>query len=437
MSRERLLFVESNTTGTGMLALGTAARLGYEPVFLTADPSRYAGLERTGARVVRCDTGSAGSLREAATGPISGPISGPIAGVTTTSEFYLAATAALAQELGLPGNPADVVRTCRDKAAVRLRLDRAGIPQPRWRCARSVDEVPEAVAAVGLPCVVKPVDDSGSANVRVCASVREAADQARVVLAVRRNVRGQPTAGTVLIEEYVAGPEYSVEMFSHRGEARCVGVTRKTVGAPPYCVELGHLHPAGLTPAEESALVETVRAVLGALGVMTGPTHTEVKVGAIIEVNCRLAGGMIPELVRLARGVDLLEQQLRCAVGEPPDLDARAGGYAGIHFITAGRAGTLRGVAGLERVARHPGIAQVTVTARRGAEVRPPRTAYDRLGFVIAAGDSPSAVTSALSSAARTVVPLLTATEPTTEPAAEPAAEPTSEPTSEPTTSIA
>ncbi len=393
MSRGRLLFVESNTTGSGMLALRTAARLGYEPVLLTSDPARYRGLRETGAQVVRCDTSRVTAVRPA--------LPGRVAGVTTTSEFFLPVAAALAQELGLPGNPVDVVRTCRDKSAVRRRLAEAGIPQPRWACARSPEEIPDAVAAVGLPCVVKPVDDSGSANVRICGTVREAQAQARAVLAVRHNVRGQPTAGVALVEEYVAGPEYSVEMFS----GRCVGVTRKVMGAPPYCVELGHLHPADADPA----LAETVRAALKALDVRVGPTHTEIKAGALIEINCRLAGGMIPELIRLARGVDLLEQQVRCAVGAAPDLEPRTDGWAGIRFFTARRTGTLRDVLGLDHARRTPGVTQVTMTARRGAPVRPPRTAYDRLGFVIAAGDSPAAVTASLSAAARRVVPVITA----------------------------
>ena len=420
MSRRLLLFVESNTTGTGMLALGTAGRLGFEPVFLTADPGRYAGLAETGARVVRCDTDSQEELVAAvgvAAGAPSSDLSQPtdLAGITTTSEFFLPAVAGLAERLGLPGNPPEAVRTCRDKAAVRRALEDAGIPQPAWATASAVDQTDAALARTGLPCVVKPVDDSGSNNVRICHDPAEAREAVSAVLAVRVNTRGQPTAGLALIEEYVPGPEFSVEMFSTDGQAHCVGVTRKTVGPPPYCVETGHLHPAGLPPHEEAALVETTRAVLKALGVLTGPTHTEIKLGpagpALIEVNCRLAGGMIPDLIRRARGVDLLEQQLRCAVGERPELGPAPGssavGWAGIRFLTADRPGTLRELAGLDRALEVPGVVQATATARPGVRVDVPRNAYDRLGFVIAAGQSPDVVTQALETAGRLVTPVL------------------------------
>jgi S-sulfo-L-cysteine synthase (3-phospho-L-serine-dependent) len=420
MLNRLLLFVESNTTGTGMLALGAAVRLGYAPVFLTADPSRYAGLRETGAQVIVCDTGSPERVLATVSGlgtpssvtrgvaPVPG---GVIAGVTTTSEFFLPAVAVLARELGLPGNPAEVVRACRNKAAVRQILDEAGIAQPRWATATSDQEADSALALTGLPCVVKPVDDSGSSNVRVCRDRDEVLRAVQSVLAVRLNSRGQPTAGLALIEEYVSGPEFSVEMFSADGEAHCVGVTRKSVGPPPYRVETGHLHPAGLPAHEQAVLAETVREILKILGVRTGPTHTEVKAGpsgpALIEVNCRLAGGMIPELVRHARGIDLVEQQLRCAVGEVPDLSRAPGcqayGWAGIRFLAAGRSGVLRGFSGLSTAQAVPGVVQATTTARAGARVNAPRDAYGRLGFVIAAGTSPDEVMAALAEAESSV----------------------------------
>ncbi|MFE3288729.1 pyridoxal-phosphate dependent enzyme, partial [Streptomyces sp. NPDC059233] len=92
-----LLFVESNTTGTGMLALDRARELGTVPVLLTADPDRYRGLAETGAEVVRCDTNSDAALRAAVQERFRRE---EIAGVTTTSDFYVPAAARIAQWLG-------------------------------------------------------------------------------------------------------------------------------------------------------------------------------------------------------------------------------------------------------------------------------------------------------------------------------------------------
>src|SRR5487761_1604069 len=124
----RLVFIESNTTGSGMLALRTAKELGLRPLFLTSRPDRYAGLAEAEPDVVLCNTNSPAALLDT-TRRWSRE---QIAGVSTTSDFYLIAAAELAEALGLPGNPSGAVRACRDKSATRVRLGAAGVRQPRF-----------------------------------------------------------------------------------------------------------------------------------------------------------------------------------------------------------------------------------------------------------------------------------------------------------------
>ncbi|GLZ77540.1 argininosuccinate lyase [Actinorhabdospora filicis] len=391
-----LLFVESNTTGTGMIALTRARALGYEPILVTADPSRYRGLAETGAGVLVRDTASAADIA-AALDPSS------LAGVTTTSEYYLPVVAELAEKFALPGNPPAAMRAARDKAAVRDLLARAEVGQPSFAVVDGLSGLDAALATVGLPCVVKPVDESGSLGVRLCASREEAAEQVEVLLAVRVNVRGLPRARSVLLEEYVTGREFSVELFG----GSCIGVTQKSVGGAPWFVETGHVFPAPLPDPVTASLVDTARRAVAAVGITMGPTHTEIRLGArgpaVIEINGRLAGGMIPELIRLATGVDLLEQQIRAAAGLPVDLTGGATGRAGIAFLTVPAPGVLTGVAGVEAARAIPGVHAVTVTAAPGASVRPPRDAYDRLGHVIAVGTCDRAVRDSLNAARETI----------------------------------
>lgn len=401
MTRPRLLFVESNTTGTGMLALRTADRLGLAPVLLTGRPDRYAGLAGTGAEVVECDTNDRSALAAAVAGQAALP--GGLAGITTTSEFYLVPTAELAAAAGLVGNPPAAMATCRDKSRTRLALAAAGVGQPAFAAVRDPAEVPSAVAAVGLPCVVKPADDSGSNDVLRCDTVEQACAQAAAVLAVTANVRGQPTAGVALVEAYLPGPEVSVEVLTLDGVSRVVGVTGKEVTAGPHFVETGHLFPADLPAADAAAAADTAARALAAAGVRVGACHVEVKLTpagpAVVEINARLAGGMIPELVQLATGVDLLGQQLRAYAGLPVSLDPVRADRAGIRFLLAPAAGRLAAVTGVDQARAVPGVDRVTLTAEPGRAVRPARNAYDRLGHVIAVGPDPARVRAALAAA--------------------------------------
>ncbi|WP_239144282.1 pyridoxal-phosphate dependent enzyme [Streptomyces sp. SID14515] len=402
--RRHLLFVEANTSGTGVQALRTAAVLGLTAVLLTSKPERYAGLDGTGCEIMVCDTNDLPGLRTLIQEHFRRE---EIAGITTTSDFYVPTVAALADWLGLPGNPEDATARCRNKAELRKSLAAAGVGQPGFAVVTDEAQTAGAVAAVGLPCVVKPADDSGSNDVLLCTTVEEAVAHAARVLAVHTNVRGLPTARTVLVEEYLDAPEYSVEMFGEDGESTCVGVTAKHLTGTPHFVESRHLFPAELPDSVREELTETVRRALKAVGIRSGPTHTEVKLTgrgpAIIEINPRLAGGMIPELIRLATGRDLLEQQIRAAAALPVDLAADRSGHAGIQFLLADRTGTLETVAGADEALALDGVERVTVTAREGAAVRPPRNAYDRLGHIVAAGAGSAEVADALDAALRTV----------------------------------
>ncbi|MFF2081819.1 pyridoxal-phosphate dependent enzyme [Kitasatospora sp. NPDC058162] len=399
----RMLFVESNTTGTGMIALQQAKDLGLSPVLLTSRPERYVGLAETGCEVVVCDTNDSDQLRTVMTERFRRD---EIAAVTTTSDFYVPAVAELARLLDLPGNPVEAAAVCRHKAELRTRLAEADVPQPRFAVLHepvTADQMADAVAAVGLPCVVKPVDDSGSNGVLLCHSAEQALEQAGRILGVRTNVRDMPTARSVLVEEYVQGPEYSVELFGGPGGTTCVGITQKTVTGTPYFVECAHLFPAPLSAEEARTVEDAARRAVAAAGMVSGATHTEVRLAgdraAIMEINPRPAGGMIPELIRLATGVDLLEQQLRVAAGLPPNLAPERAGHAGIRFLLADREGALAGVDGTDEAAAVPGVERVTVTAAPGAPVRPPANAYHRLGHLIAYGGTPAEVEQSLAQA--------------------------------------
>lgn len=393
-----LVFVESNTTGSGMLAFARAVALGATPVLATADPGRYRGLAETGVRTVACDTNTVSTM----TAQLHAEL-GEIAGITTTSEFYTATAARCAAELGLPGNPPAAVAACRDKGRMRELHAAARLPSPAFAVIRPdaplEPQVLGALSRIALPCVAKPVDDTGSFGVRLCSTVAETVEVCRRVRATTVNVRGQRTSRTALVEGYLDGPEFSLEMISEEGRHRCVGIVAKQVTRPPHFVERGHVYPAPLPPYAAETLIRTAHRALSVLGVAHGISHVEMKLiggrAYLVEVNARPAGGMIPELIACASGFDLLDAQLRSALGLPQLPLPEPTGPAGIAFVLApgGSAASAAGpgaeaelveVAGADRARAVPGVESVTVTAAPGSVVRPATSAYDRLGYVIA-----------------------------------------------------
>lgn len=372
-----------------MLALQKSLELAMHPIFFTNNPQRYAGLEKINCPTCVCDTNALEILQSTVDQLVPDR---KIAGVITMSEFYLETVAALSARYQTPGNPPDAIRKARNKLLTRQLLLQEAIHQPRFMGIQDIQLIDAALEHVGLPCIIKPVDDSGSNDVLLCQTREQAREQAAKILATPINVRGQRTAGIVLVEEYVDAPEFSVEMFSQHGQTTCIGITQKSLTGLPYFSEARHIFPAPLVEEQEEQIRATVLRTLTALGIRHGATHTEVKWTrqgcAIIEVNARLAGGMIPELIRLVTGVDMLEQQLCSAVDRPVSLQMNKQGVAGIQFLTAEKKGVLRAITGIEAVTQIKNIVATRLTARPGIFVQPPQNAYHRLGYVIAYSES-------------------------------------------------
>jgi len=159
----------------------------------------------------------------------------------------------------------DAIRACRDKYEQRIRLAAAGVPGPAFAAAGTPGEAARAAARIGFPVVVKPGAGTGSTAVRRCEDTAEAADAARQALASDADP-ALPPQRLVLVEEYLAGAEYSAELI----DDKVIGITRKRLGAEPYFLETGHDFPASLGAADAKALGGTAVAAVRALGLAWG-----------------------------------------------------------------------------------------------------------------------------------------------------------------------
>ena len=393
--RSWFVLVESNTTGSGRLFCACARELGLRPVMLARDPGRYPYVAQDGIDAVVTDTADPAALLAACRA-----LGAPVAGATSSSEYYIGAAADLAAALGRPHPDGNAIRSCRDKRSQRDRLRAAGVPGPAFSAATTPAEAVAAAGRIGYPVVVKPVSGSGSVGTRRCAGPGEAAEAAGYVLGTDPAELGLPPQPAVLVEEYLPGAEYSVEALGEQ----VVGITRKHLGPEPYFVETGHDFPAPLPEAEHAAISGIALAALRALGLGWGGAHVEVRRTAagprIVEVNPRLAGGMIPRLVAESLGIDMIFHVVAEAAGQPRPPRPAAAAAAAIRFLVADQGGRLTGVCGAAAARAVPGVVEVGITARAGQEVRVRHSFTDRLGYVIARGESDSVAARAAEAAA-------------------------------------
>ncbi|UQR61471.1 ATP-grasp domain-containing protein [Bradyrhizobium sp. C-145] len=189
-----------------------------------------------------------------------------------------------------------------------------------------------AVARVGLPAIVKPISETGSTGVTLVETETVAIQALRNLLGATADVRGRRIHPGALLMSYIAGDEFSVEIF----DSRVFGVRRKHLGALPHFVEIGHDAPAIMSPQLRPQMVDEALRATEVPGHRRGPAHVELRAHqgcvTIIEVNPRPAGGSIPSVFLHATGFDPVLAVLRSLLGMPPEAPT-AGAYGSIRFI--------------------------------------------------------------------------------------------------------
>lgn len=320
--------------------------------------------------------------------------------VVSFSEIDQDKAAHVAAALDLPGHAVDTVAAVHDKALMRVRLAEAGLSDVPHLLVTDLAHLEEWYDRIGPPLILKP--SRGRASVGVSVITRRAGlAEAYQRTTGARAPRLDPSPP--LAERYLAGPEYSVEAITHDRTHYVFAITEKFTD-PATKVELGHVVPARISPADERAIVRYVRAALTALGVTAGVTHTEVILApggpVLVETHLRGAGDEIPHLVEDATGDDIMELFLRQVIGEDigrqPALRSRREGphyraSAAIRYLTSPACGPLAGIDGWAEAAVVPGVRDHRQLHPDGTVLSGLQSSRSRLGYVRVCADDPSA----------------------------------------------
>ncbi len=312
-------------------------------------------------------------------------------GVFCYDEGLILPASYVAEALGLIGMTPEAVKACRDKHNTRTALDKAGVPQAISLCVSSYQEAREAVEAIGYPIVLKPRGLSGSKGViRIdCAEDLEAGYRT----ARAASYPGVPVydAG-VLVEEYLDGPEISIDSVSFQGRLYPMILARKQVSFDPFFEEVGHVVRADDPLLKDVQILDILEKCLQALGIRDGIAHTELRLTSrgpkIIEVNARLGGDLIPYIGGLANGIDAPMAAADVTVGHAPDVTIRQSQVSAIKFLYPVQDCRVVSVNVNDNIDM-PSIYKIGVTTQPGEELcLPPRGYLSRYGFVIAVGQN-------------------------------------------------
>ena len=249
--------------------------------------------------------------------------------IVPLDDFDLEKAATLREHLRVPGMGETTTRYFRDKLAMRLQAQEAGIAVPEFVHVLNHGRLREYAARVPPPWVLKPRFEASAIGIKKIRSA-DALWPALELLGDRQSF--------FLLERYVPGDIYHVDSIIV--DQRVIFAIASRYGQPP----LNIAHEGGVfststvergTP-DEGALQAINRRVLAAMGMRRGVSHTEFIKGRtdgqfyFLETSARVGGANIAELIEAATGLNLWAEWAKLEVGKDYELPTPREDYAGL-----------------------------------------------------------------------------------------------------------
>ncbi|MFI3224599.1 ATP-grasp domain-containing protein [Streptococcus suis] len=312
--------------------------------------------------------------------------------MTLASDMPMRTVAKVAEELKLVAISKKSAIKATNKAEMRKALKKNNVPIPHFYVASTYNDFLNAVTSItnlGMKCIIKPIDNSGSRGIQLIEDLSETALKEAFSYS-----KSYSRSGEIMVEEFMEGQEVSVETVSISGECKVIQITDKITTGAPHFVELGHSQPSQLSPLEQEKIMEVAVAANKAIGINSGPSHTEIKLTEagpkVVEIGARLGGDNITtKLVPLSTGIDLVEICIRIAIGEEPEIPKSFQRGAAIRYFRQ-QNGVLQDIKGLEFAKELEGIEQISLMYKNGEKITEIINSTSRLGFVIASGKDAS-----------------------------------------------
>lgn len=296
--------------------------------------------------------------------------------VTAATDKPLVMMARVAKALNLPFYSEETARWSTDKFQMKERFELGGVPYAQGRLISNMEEAEGLV----FPVIVKPRDNSGSRGVKLCR------DRNELCISIDEALENSKL-DTVLVEEFIEGPEYSIESLHHDDKSEVIQFTEKKTTEFPYNVELGHTQPANISEENKEKIREIVDKIGKALHFVNCPSHTELKINErgifVIETSPRLGGDYITStLTPLSTGVILEDELLKVSLGEAINPTPKAVQYSGVRFFSFEEGSIIKYVPSQEFVKSWPHVVDFSFNLQKGDRVHRITSSLNRYGHL-------------------------------------------------------
>ena len=367
-----------------VVAIETAKRLGYYTVlcdYLTDNPGQY----HADKFYLVSTTDKEAVLKVAKEEKING--------VLAYASDPAAPTAAyVAEKMGLPGNPYDSVEILCNKDRFRKFLAENGFCTP---VAKGYSDVESALNDMKngffrMPVIVKPVDSSGSKGVGKIENACKAAEKLEYAMSFSRAKR-------IIVEEFVEKYGYQIAGDGLSVDGRLVFRYFANDHFDPKCVNpfvpVSASFPYNMPSEIQDKIHNEIQRLLSLLKMRTCTYNFDMRIDKdfnvyLMEVAPRDGGNYIPDVIKYATGVDLVECSVRAAMGEPIDCDSfgKPSGFWSYYAVHSYNNGILKDILISDEGKKH--IVENHIIKKAGDEISAFTGANTTLGCILMRFDS-------------------------------------------------
>ena len=295
--------------------------------------------------------------------------------------------ARICQTLGLPGHTVDTAIKSTDKVKMLEVFQEHDVAHPLFQVIKK-DSVLTISNDIAYPLITKPTDSAGGRGVCIVHNEEELSKAVEF-----SSNAGQ--SGDVLIEEYMKGPEVSVEMIIVDGIPYVLQITDKITSGEPNFFEIGHSQPSVLPLNIKERITELACKAVKAVGLRDSPAHIEIiitdKGPRMVELGARLGGDCITSYLidESVIGINMTEATIKLCLGIKPDVTqfSNSGVCSAVRFIPA-KEGTLKGITGEKEAEALMGVKKICITGKIGKHYSDATDDSARFGYVVCVGNS-------------------------------------------------
>lgn len=303
--------------------------------------------------------------------------------ITLASDRPIPIISEVAQRLNLISIPLKSAEMATNKAAMRVALKEHNVSIPEFYIVKSKNEYKDACTHFTNKFITKPADNSGSRGIYLVESLDQKEHAYEYSMKSSEN-------HCILLEEYMEGPEVSVETFTLNSKVNIIAITDKITTGAPFFVEMGHTQPSQHSEKEKKEISALAKQAVIALGIVNGPSHVEIKLTKngpkIVEVGARLGGDCIAtHLTPLSTGVDLVELTILNSLGIFKSIPKPTSNIAIIRYLTCSY-GTIKNI--LYEKIDDENIFEIHLSKRQGDFISETQCSNDRIGYVIVSGNT-------------------------------------------------